>query len=194
MTKKELRKLFLEKRKSLNKASQASMNLALSANFFAAIDLSSTSVLHTYLPITDNNEPDTWIIVDRIRREFPRVQVCIPRMADSDTLDNILYEGPQQVASGKWGIPEPKYGNVVENEKLDLVIVPLLAVDRTGHRVGYGRGFYDRLLNDVRADCRKVGLSFFEPVNAIEDIGEHDVVLDVCVTPGGIVNFNQRVV
>lgn len=191
MTKKELRTLFLEKRKGLNEASLASMNLALSANFFAAIDLSFTSVLHTYLPIVGNNEPDTWIIVDRIRREFPHVQVCIPRVAGADALDNILYEGPQQLQQGKWGIPEPKYGNRVESEKLDLVIVPLLAVDRDGHRVGYGRGFYDRLLNSVRADCRKVGFSFFEPVTAIEDIGQHDVVLDACVTPKGTLVFNR---
>jgi len=184
--------LFLEKRKALNEASMASLNLALTANFFAGIDLSFIRVLHTYLPIVNNNEPDTWGIVDRIRREFPQVRICIPRVASSNSLDNIFFEGPSQLQPSKWGIPEPKQGIAVTDEDIDLVIVPLLAVDRAGHRVGYGRGFYDRLLTNVRKDCHKIGFSFFDPVSSIEDIEDHDIVLDACVTPTGTHLFSQR--
>ena len=74
-------------------------------------------------------------------------------------------------------------------EKIDLVLVPLLAFDKRGHRVGYGKGYYDRLLSQVRHDCRKIGLSLFQPVDVIDDIAASDIELDECVTPEGVVAF-----
>lgn len=188
MTKKELRKLFLERRKALSEASCVSLNLAIYSTFFTAIDLSFIKVVHTYLPMANTREPDTWAILDRIRREFPHIRICLPRVA-GDELEHIFYEGPQQLQASAWGIPEPRQGVPVALQKIDLVIVPLLAVDRNGHRVGYGRGFYDRMLNSVRPDCRKIGLSFFEPVQAIDDVDQHDVPLNACITPGGFTAF-----
>ena len=71
----------------------------------------------------------------------------------------------------------------------DLIIVPLLAVDAQGHRVGYGKGFYDRFLSKCRPDCLKVGLNYFEPDERIVDVGEHDIKLDACVTPTEVFCF-----
>ena len=64
-----------------------------------------------------------------------------------------------------------------------MVLVPLLAFDSKGYRVGYGKGFYDRFLKQCRNDCVKIGLSYFEPIDAINDAGEFDVPLDFCITP-----------
>lgn len=192
MTKKDLRKQFLEKRKALSDSECARLNLGLYSAFFASVDLSFVHVLHTYLPIPGNQEPDTWQILDRVRREFPHIRVSLPRVGKGDNLENIFFEGPQQLKTSDWGIPEPKQGVPTPVEEIDLVIVPLLAVDRSGHRVGYGRGYYDRLLAATRKDCLKVGLSYFPPVDAIEDIGTQDVKLDQCVTPEGTIVFPLR--
>lgn len=189
MTKKELRKLYLEKRKGLSEGDCASLNLKLYSVFFSSIDLSFVKTLHTYLPIEKNNEPDTWMIVDRIRREFSHVRISLPRVGPADELENIYYEGPQQLQTSNWKIPEPRQGVPTPDEKIDLVIVPLLVADKQGHRVGYGRGFYDRLLRRMRPDCIKVGLSFFEAVDRIEDLDHHDVALNQCVTPEGTILF-----
>jgi 5-formyltetrahydrofolate cyclo-ligase len=191
MNKKELRKLFLEKRKSLTEAECAQFNLQIYAHFFAAIDLSFTRVLHCYLPLAENHEPDTWALLDRIRREFPHIRVSLPRV-NGDDLENFYYEGLQQLQTSSWGIQEPKQGVPTPPEKIDLVIVPLLAIDKLGHRVGYGRGYYDRLLTQTRPDCVTVGLSFFPPVDLIEDAGEKDVPLSYCVTPLGIIDFRSN--
>lgn len=188
MNKKELRKLFLEKRKALTEAECAQFNLLIFSHFFASIDLSFVHVLHTYLPITNNQEPDTWSILDRIRREFPHIRVSVPCVA-GDHLDNFYFEGPQQLEVSTWGIQEPKQGVPTPPEKIDLVIVPLLAIDKQGHRVGYGRGYYDRLLGQVRPDCRKVGLSLFQAVDMIDDVTPSDIPLDQCVTPEGVIAF-----
>ena len=189
MTKKELRKLYLEKRKELSEGDCAALNLKLYSLFFSSIDLSFIQVLHIYLPIAHNQEPDTWMIIDRVRREFPHVRISLPRVGANDKLENIYFEGQHQLQTSAWGIPEPKQGVPTPDEKIDLVIVPLLAVDALGHRVGYGRGFYDRLLKRLRPDCIKVGLSFFDAVDRIEDIDEHDVALNQCVTPSKTILF-----
>jgi len=71
------------------------------------------------------------------------------------------------------------------------VLVPLLCFDRRGHRVGYGRGYYDRFLARCRHDCKKIGLSFFEPLAEIDDVHEGDVELNYCVTPDGVITIDD---
>ena len=88
-----------------------------------------------------------------------------------------------------YGIPEPVNGLEVPVSKIDVVFVPLLAYDKKGNRVGYGKGFYDRFLKKCRPDVIKIGLSFFEPEEQIEDISLDDVKLDFCVTPYGVYGF-----
>ena len=189
MTKKELRKLYLEKRKGLSEGDCAEFNLKLYSVFFSSIDLSFVKVLHTYLPIDHNREPDTWMIIDRIRREFPHIRISVPRVGPADELENTYFEEPNQLKKSSWGIPEPQQGVQTPNEKIDLAIVPLLVVDKLGHRVGYGRGYYDKLLQRTRPDCLKVGLSFFDAVDRIENVDEYDVALNQCVTPNGTILF-----
>lgn len=188
MTKKELRKLFLEKRKGLSEAEWHQLNLALYSVFFSSIDLSFVRILHLFLPLAANREPDTMTILDRVRREFPGVRVVLPRVAGND-LEHIFYEGPHQLELSSWGIPEPKQGVPASLETMDMVLVPLVAFDQHGHRVGYGKGFYDRFLAKVRPDCQRIGLSLFPAVNKITDIDERDTPLTQCVTPEGTIVF-----
>ena len=69
-------------------------------------------------------------------------------------------------------------------------MVPLLAYDKTGHRVGYGKGYYDRFLKETRPDCLKIGLSAFQAEAEIPDTHEGDVRLDMCLTPHETIRFN----
>jgi 5-formyltetrahydrofolate cyclo-ligase len=73
--------------------------------------------------------------------------------------------------------------------KIDVVFVPLLAFDKKGHRVGYGKGFYDKFLSECKPETIKIGLSFFEPEELISDVFEDDVTLNYCVTPNGVYAF-----
>jgi 5-formyltetrahydrofolate cyclo-ligase len=85
--------------------------------------------------------------------------------------------------ANEYNIPEPLDNDVVPPDAIDLVIIPLLAFDEKGNRVGYGKGFYDRYLKECREDCMKLGFSYFDPVDSIDDAGEFDVPLDFCITP-----------
>ena len=182
MTKAELRKSYLQKRLAVTEADCLNYSRQICEHFFLNFDLSFLNVIHLYLPIEKNKEPDTWLILDRVRREFPTVRISVPRVKDN-RLENIFFEDLHQLEKNAWGILEPKQGVPTPIEKIDLVIVPLLAIDQIGHRVGYGKGFYDRFLKECKPDCKKVGLSFFEPVEKITDSEEYDVALTHCITP-----------
>jgi len=88
-------------------------------------------------------------------------------------------------------IPEPISGNQVEATEIDLILIPLLAFDTAGYRVGYGKGFYDRFMAICKPSTLFVGLSFFDPVNGIDDLNEFDMKMHSCITPAQIYNFGQ---
>ncbi|WP_431293282.1 5-formyltetrahydrofolate cyclo-ligase [Pedobacter sp. P26] len=81
---------------------------------------------------------------------------------------------------------EPQKGNLHEGE-IDMVVIPLLAFDKQGYRVGYGKGFYDRFLRDINA--QKIGLSLHPAIEKIDDVNEYDIKLDFCITPTEIIKF-----
>jgi 5-formyltetrahydrofolate cyclo-ligase len=192
MTKQELRKIYLSKRLSLSNGEYNTLSELIAENFFAQIDLSQVQVLHTFLPIEKNNEPDTWLIIARLRKEFPAINISIPRInTQTSLLDNFYYEGPDQLEKNTWGIPEPKHGMPTPNEKINAVLVPLLAIDEAGHRVGYGRGFYDKFLSQCPPSVMKIGLSFFPPVAKIKDVHQHDYTLTHAVTPERVYSFEN---
>lgn len=189
MTKAELRKTYLQKRKELPDQEYFQANQRLCDFFFTFFDLSFVKVLHTFLPITANKEPDTWLIIDRVKREFPSIKFSIPRINKAtDLLENFYFEGFHQLEENSWGIKQPKQGDLCTSSAIDMVLVPLLTFDQSGHRVGYGKGYYDRFLATCKPECKKIGLSLFPPIAKIPS-AETDIPLDFCVTPQKIYEF-----
>lgn len=190
MTKEELRKVYIQKRSSLSSSQYDQLNKELRAVFFKSIELSQVNVLHTFLAIERNNEPDTESIIKEIRVRHPNISIVIPRVINTtQTLENILYEPTTELKHSKWGIPEPETGIVVDAETIDMVLVPMLIFDKHGHRVGYGKGFYDKLLSSTNKECKRVGICLFDPVDTIDDIKGFDQPLDRCITPSGSYTF-----
>jgi 5-formyltetrahydrofolate cyclo-ligase len=189
MTKDQIRKIYLPKRVSLSEAEFSILNRKLVDQFFSAVKLSSVKVLHTFLPIEKQREVNTWLIIDRIRKEFPHIQISVPRINNQMSLiESYYFEGPSQLEKNTWGIMEPKQGIPTPIDKIDTVLVPLLAIDRKGNRVGYGRGFYDKFLTNC-GHSMKIGLSLFAPINKVDDATEKDIVLDAAVLPDGFLKF-----
>jgi len=193
MTKAELRKYSLARRMDLSEGELAQLNFNLYQSFFSGIDLSFTQVLHVFLPIASKREPDTWPIIDRIRREFPHIRISIPKVnSATGVFESFYFEGMQQLSTSAWGIQEPTQGTLTLTppEKIDRVLIPLLAYDQAGHRVGYGKGFYDKFLVTCRPDCIKTGLSLFHAEKKIDDTSSFDIKMDECVYPGGVDLFS----
>lgn len=189
MTKAELRKQYLQKRQLLTEAEYLHLNRLLCEHFFSSIDLSFLKVVHTFLPIREKKEPDTWLIIDRIRREFPHIRLSLPKLNTEGKMENIYFEGMHQLEKSKWGIEEPRHGVPTPTEKVDLVLVPLLCFDNAGNRVGYGKGYYDTLLATCNPTCHKLGISLFSTPEVIDDLNENDIALNAILTPPGLLSF-----
>ena len=190
MTKSELRKSYLAKRQLLSPAERDVANAEIIANFFNNFDLSEIKVLHCFISIEKFGEVDTRPIFQRVWNNFSNVTTVVPRINHlTEELESLLYGPDIELVYDRWHIGEPIHDNRVEPIETDIVIVPLLCYDRTGHRVGYGKGYYDRFLARCRSDCQKIGLSMFPPIDEIPDAHDGDVRLDACVTPTEVVSF-----
>jgi len=187
MTKQEIRNHYLTLRLSLPDSEYKKLSQNICDVFFESIDFTSIQIIHVFLPIKSKKEPDTWLIIEKLRGEFPQIHISIPRLIDDTRLTNYYFESGDQLKENKWGVLEPQFGKITPVDKIDLVIVPMIAADQNGNRVGYGKGYYDRFLNECRADCNNVGLSIFEPVERISNITSFDVKLDFIITPSRVI-------
>lgn len=187
MTKSELRKLYLAKRRALSADERPKVSEKIADNFFADFDLNAIRFLHCFISIEKLNEIDTRPIFERVWTEFPAIQTVVPRVNhETGELESLIYARDTKLASGRWQISEPSHDELVEPREIDIVLVPLLCFDRQGHRVGYGKGFYDRFLRQCRTDCLKIGLCLFEPVDKIDDTHAGDIRLDFSITPDSL--------
>lgn len=191
MNKSELRKDYLFLRKSLSKKDRDSRDSVITDRFFDEFDLADIHFLHLFLSIEKFTEIRTLPIVVKLWRDSPAISTVVPRV-NSETLllEHLKYDVNSKLIENRWGILEPAGDEVVEIEKIDLVLIPLLAFDGRGFRVGYGKGFYDKFLAQCRDDCLKIGLSYFPPADEISDVNDFDVKLDLCITPENIFSFN----
>lgn len=136
-----------------------------------------------FIPITKFNEINTWYFLNNLQTNF-----YLP-VVKNKTLKHIAYDNKAQLKMSDWGILEPTYGEEVAPSKFDFVIIPLLAYDLKGNRIGYGAGFYDSFLNNCKPDCTFIGVSFFEPEFDLIETYPTDIPLNYCVTPNKIHHF-----
>ena len=125
-------------------------------------------------------------MVSLIRKKNKKI--IIPKINGLD-LNHYLYESNMLIQKNNLGIPEPLNGLKVKINLIEVVFVPLIIVDKFGNRVGYGKGYYDRFLNKVDKKIIKVGLSFFDIIEKIDDITDNDIRLNYCITPNKIIQF-----
>jgi 5-formyltetrahydrofolate cyclo-ligase len=189
MNKKELRIKYKTLRSQLSENDVEEMSLAI-ANKVLMLPFWEKTYFHIFLPITEHKEVNTEFILHLLSGKDKEIVIS---KCDFETchLVHFLLTDNTKIKKNQYNIPEPVDGLEVPTSKIDVVFVPLLAFDNAGHRVGYGKGFYDNFLKECKLETIKIGLSFFEPSAIIEDIFENDVKLDYCVTPNTIYRFNS---
>ena len=189
MKKVEARNFFKQQRLALtNFTVNTAQDLILIR--FQELQLPYLHLLHAYLPIFSNNEPDPTPLVDWLKFSNPGLQVVYPKINPMDfSMQHYLEDTNTLFEINQYGIPEPINGKEIDPHELDLIFVPLVGFDLEGNRVGYGKGYYDRFIAKCKKDVIKVGLSFLSPIDCIEDIDFFDKKLDFCVTPERIYAF-----
>ncbi|MEZ5346552.1 MAG: 5-formyltetrahydrofolate cyclo-ligase [Pyrinomonadaceae bacterium] len=190
MKKSKLRKIFLKKQSELSETERRDRSLQITGSVFAQFPLEIVRYLHLFLSIAEKGEIDTSAIISKLWREHPSIKTVVPRVNfEKDVLEHLEFDRNTTLQTSSWGIAEPVGNKLIEEKKIDMVLVPMLCFDERGYRVGHGKGYYDKFLSKCREDVLKIGLSFFPPVERIEDIWEEDVKLDHCVTPGKVWHF-----
>ncbi len=192
-TKATLRRAALAERQALSTAEVAARSARLAEQLFAHFDAAAWRWLHVFLPIAARHEPDTWRVIERVWAEKLPVRLVAPVMQPSRVLRHYELTAVTELITNSWGIQEPAADPSAEIQpaQIDAVLVPLLAADHRGHRVGYGGGYYDRFLAQCPAATRFIGLSLLEtePVAEIADLEPTDVPLHALLTPAGVWNF-----
>ncbi|WP_025141726.1 5-formyltetrahydrofolate cyclo-ligase [Pedobacter jeongneungensis] len=186
MLKAAIRKQTLKERLLLNDSTYQELNKSLLKQF-KTLDFSQIKTLHIFLPITEKKEPNTFLLIEWLNKTHSEIKIIVPK-ADFETalMTHHEYLGEEDLQKNLYNILEPQKGNLHEGE-IDMVIIPLLAFDEQGYRVGYGKGFYDRFLQNINA--QKIGLSLHPAIEKIDDVNEHDIKLDFCITPTEIIKF-----
>lgn len=186
MTKDELRHVYRQKRLALSAMECRSRDISI-VQHLQRLDWSDCHYLHVYRAIQLFNEPDLSGFALWLKTTHPHVDLVVSR---SNLMDNTMlhyvWDEDTVFVENKWGIPEPVGGAAVDVNLLDVVLVPMLVADRKGHRIGYGKGFYDRFLARCRPDVRTIGVSYFDVLQEPIDAGAWDIPLRKVVTPDGV--------
>ena len=187
MNKKEARQKYKELRQQLSQEEIEDKSLAI-ANQLLKMDIWDKTYYHIFLPIEEQKEVNTEYILQILAGKDKEVVVSKSDFKTT-TMTHFLLTDNTKIKKNEYNIPEPITGLNVPTEMIDVVFVPLLAYDKQGNRVGYGKGFYDKFLSECNPNVIKIGLSFFEPEEKIEDLFENDIQLNFCVLPSFFLRF-----
>jgi 5-formyltetrahydrofolate cyclo-ligase len=132
-------------------------------------------------------EPPTRPLLDALVAAGAHVLLPVVRSDDTGTLDWAPYEGWANLATGRWGLLQPTSppSGSEAVDAADLVVVPALAIDRAGHRLGRGRGFYDRALANVDR-ARRVAVVYADEIIDAVPHEPHDEPVGWALTPEGL--------
>ena len=177
MEKKFIRKQLLNRRKQLDLQISSRLSQQAQRQVIATECFIQAKTLALYSPI--NNEVATAQIFAAAREHDKRVYY--PRVAGDD-LEFIEVSSANELVPGAFGVAEPVSGGEISVAELDLVVVPGIAFDLRGQRLGYGRGFYDRRLAERSAETVAIGLCFEMQLCDLLPSENHDQVLDYVAT------------
>ncbi|MEX2592088.1 MAG: 5-formyltetrahydrofolate cyclo-ligase [Anditalea sp.] len=143
--------------------------------------------IHVFLPIEKLNEVNTIPLINGLQEQGREIYTSVADFFNGE-MKTVKMVIDQQFAEGRHGVPVPV--EIVEGRDslLQLVFIPLLAYDLNGHRLGYGKGFYDRFLARLSPGVLKVGLSFF-PAEPHIPTEKHDVPLDLFINPEEVIEI-----
>jgi 5-formyltetrahydrofolate cyclo-ligase len=188
ITKAGLRTAALARRDLLTTVERDEASAAIVAQAIALIEEAGPKTLAAYLPIRTEVDPRP-IIAWAFRHG---IAVALPAVVDATTIVFRRHRETAVLEGGHFGTLHPTA--TAEILRPDLVISPLIAFDRSGRRLGHGRGFYDRAIARLQAEGHRpllVGVAFaLQEVEMIPAEG-HDIHMDCIVTENEMLDFRS---
>ena len=190
-TKNELRQDYRQLRKQLSGDEVNDLSRKITTQLGTWLEgQEGLTYFHLFFPISKFKEVNTFYIQQLLEQQ-DKTLFTSQVNREENRLDTLQLPPEAAFFLDEWGIPVPQESVRVTATKIQVVFVPLLAYDKSGHRLGFGKGFYDRFLGSLEQPVLKVGLSFFTPEEAIP-VEPHDIPLDYCITPEQILKFNKQ--
>jgi 5-formyltetrahydrofolate cyclo-ligase len=185
VSKTEIRKRILRVRNAMTPEEIAAGSFAIVKRLIDLEEIRRASTLMVYLGFGSEVATDGLILWGWGEGKRIVVPVCRP---ESRELTACRIDGFDELESGHYGIREPKAGFIrpVPREEIEAVVVPAVAFDRRGYRVGYGGGYYDRFLPEAPQAAR-IGVAFARQIVAAIPADTHDVTVDRIVTDAEII-------
>lgn len=184
----KLRRAFARKRNSIDVNNRTAFSKEISDKLIKSEFYKSAEVVFTYVSV--KSEIETLGLIKQMLEE--KKTVAVPRCnIESHTMDAVAVNSLDELIIGAYGIPEPKGTAVIlDKDAIDLCIVPGLAFDFDGMRLGYGGGYYDRFLQ--RFNGSAVGVAFDECLVRQLPRHELDVAVDAIITPQNFICIKER--
>lgn len=177
-----LRKDILKKRDLISPGVRAQKNLAIMERLFSLEDFKSAQLQHLF--VSFGSEVSTELIIKNSLKIGKRVVVPITDYKERRLILSEITDYDRDLKPGHWGILEPKNEvvRIIEPDDLDLILIPGIAFDAAGRRLGYGAGYYDRLL--ARCKNRPLTIALAYELQVVDEVPvmEYDVKIDGIVT------------
>ncbi|MBW2503176.1 MAG: 5-formyltetrahydrofolate cyclo-ligase [Deltaproteobacteria bacterium] len=184
MPKKALREELLAKRRHSSAETCLALSLEIQNRFLGSACFQMAKCLAAYSAVCNE------VLTDQVARQTlaDGKRLVYPRVVNAD-LEFVQVESPDQLSQGSFGVLEPTGEKAVPINEIDLVLVPVIAFDRSGHRLGYGRGFYDRTLAAADQDTLCVGLAYDFQIVDLLPVSEHDQPISILMTESKTLYF-----
>ncbi len=185
--KNEIRKLNKTRRAKMQKEEVRAKSSASAGAFLLSNIYKEADCIMLYMPLGNEVETDE-IIKDAYSRG--KVVVFPVTDAESGKITPFQADVSQEFRKGAFSVPEPTSATKINPDLIDVVVVPGIAFDKSGTRIGFGKGCYDGFLKKTHAV--KVGLCYDFQVYDELPCEEHDVKMDYLVTESGIIRLEKQ--
>ena len=181
----QLKQSIIQKRNSLTKQEIIERSIKIKNNLFNFEQYKKSNNVMFF--VSYNGEVFTH---EMIKEALKAKTIVVPKVENNQIVPSLILDFENLVPSGKFGILEPIEAMKIAHKNIGLVLVPGIAFDLQGNRIGYGLGFYDKFLRQVPKSV-KIGLAFeFQIVDEIPHEG-HDIPVDFVVTEERIIECKK---
>ncbi len=192
MNKRELRSIYMKKRSAISEDSIKSMSKLIESSLFSLDLYKNSSVIMTY--VNFGNEVITENIIRHSLNLEKTIGVPITIPKTRELIVSELRDFDKELELGVYNILTPKkeYIREIKPSKIDLVLVPGIAFDRKGYRVGYGGGYYDRFLCKINENAITIALAFSMQLIDSVPKGYYDLPVDYILTEKELIKCSNN--
>ncbi len=174
-----LRERYAEVRRNLPPERRASASAMACERVLEELTRYPAQTVSVYWPMISRGELDTRDLIHSLAGRGIRVVMPVITWRNPPTLSHVAFESEDALVETEWGIREP-VGEIVPRKEIDLFVVPAIAAGRNLHRIGHGKGYYDRLL--ASSPGSSICVVYEECLIEHVPAEDHDTRLDVVVT------------